>query len=513
MPAEPGPLLAVYAHPDDETIQAGGLLAREAARGRRVVVVTATRGERGEMIGMPDVEGTAAVPDIRERERRDALAALGVHEHLFLDELAGSSVDVVGVPPDGGRAVRWTDSGMAWVAPGVAGPAPDASASALTSGDLAGQAAALAALIRGLRPSLVLCDEPGGAYGHPDHVRTHGITMAAIDLAAAPVASAVETDDDAGSRAASAPLDGAGLAAAIAAAVASGPWAVPAVGWVVHEDARLLAAQAQVARGIADEGARAAHGGELTVSGGELPSIARSRDAIDVELDVTAVLPRVLAALRSYGSQVYGATIPALDRALLPGRGARVLLPEQAAAGWFALSNDVAQPILPVVSLQLAHGDAGAADLPTQGPAVVPKDLAVGHKDLADGQKDLADGGGRWPALALGVGLGVVVAAIGTLVHRARLDLTPGGVVLPYGMVLAFALVLVATLLARSLGRGTAIIGAGLGVLGTVQALTYLGGAGDVLVAQDTLGLAWLAVSLAGVVVAAFLPARWVGAR
>ncbi|WP_454301268.1 PIG-L family deacetylase [Salana multivorans] len=82
----PGPLLAVYAHPDDETLQAGALLALAAVRGRRVVVVTATRGERGEMIGMPEVEGTAEVREIRAREIRDALAALGVHEHHFLDE-------------------------------------------------------------------------------------------------------------------------------------------------------------------------------------------------------------------------------------------------------------------------------------------------------------------------------------------------------------------------------------------------------------------------------------------
>ena len=52
----PGPVLAVLAHPDDETLLAGGLLALATHDGRRVVVVTATRGERGEMIGQPALE-------------------------------------------------------------------------------------------------------------------------------------------------------------------------------------------------------------------------------------------------------------------------------------------------------------------------------------------------------------------------------------------------------------------------------------------------------------------------
>ena len=483
----PGPLLAVYAHPDDETLQAGALLALAAVRGRRVVVVTATRGERGEMIGMPEVEGTAEVREIRAREIRDALAALGVHEHHFLDELVDRADDDGAGPT---ARAGWTDSGMAWVSPGVAGPALDAPPSALTLGDLDAQARALAGLVRTLQPSLVICDEPGGGYGHPDHVRTHQITMAAVDLAAQPTAG-------------------------------GGPaWTVPAVGWIAQEDARLLAALPEIARGVVEEGA-ATHDGEphALSSAGSLPSLARSREEIDVELDATSVLPRVLGAMRCYGSQVQAATIPALDHALVPSRALGGLRPNQAAVGWFAVSNGVAQPILPVVALQLARGDAASAELTTL-PSVASGEVAAGGESTADagaaaapvGTARAAGGTGRpsgtrspWVRFVTGAGLGLVAAVAGTLVHRARFE------VVPYGMVLAFAIVAVATLLARSIGRGTAIIGSALGVLLTIQALTYLGRGGDVLVAQDTLGLAWLAVSLAGVVVAAFLPARWVG--
>ncbi|WP_158277253.1 PIG-L family deacetylase [Serinibacter arcticus] len=113
----PGPVLAVLAHPDDETLLAGGLLALAAARGARVVVVTATRGERGEMIGAPQLEGTDAVAPTRSQEIAAALTALGVREHVFLDGLAAHVSDPA-------APVRWTDSGMAWIRPGVAGPAP-----------------------------------------------------------------------------------------------------------------------------------------------------------------------------------------------------------------------------------------------------------------------------------------------------------------------------------------------------------------------------------------------------
>uniref|UniRef100_UPI000EE1BB73 PIG-L family deacetylase n=1 Tax=Miniimonas arenae TaxID=676201 RepID=UPI000EE1BB73 len=310
--ASPGPVLAVLAHPDDETLQLGGVLALAAAHGRHVVVVTATRGERGEMIGAPELEGTDAVADVRARELADALAALGVAEHRWLEE-----------------ATRWTDSGMAWVAPGQAGPAPDAPGSALVRGDVQAQARALARLLRELRPAVVLCDEPGGSYGHPDHVHVHALVLDAVERAA---------HDDG--------LDGE-------------PWDVPVLAWAVQDAARLRAARAALADVALHPGPVGVDGAALTVPTEELPALARPSAEVDVELDVTPVMPALLAALRRYPSQVQGASVPVLD-ASGARRGTRALRPDQAAVGWYALSNGVLAPILPVAGLQLGRGDVAA---------------------------------------------------------------------------------------------------------------------------------------------------------
>src|SRR5690625_7702308 len=85
-------LLAVFAHPDDETIGAGGLLAMAVAAGVDVSVVTCTRGERGEVIPADlaalagDPQGVAAH---RERALSTALALLGVQRHMFLGHVPG----------------------------------------------------------------------------------------------------------------------------------------------------------------------------------------------------------------------------------------------------------------------------------------------------------------------------------------------------------------------------------------------------------------------------------------
>ena len=108
-------LLAVFAHPDDETIGAGGLLALAVAAGVDVSVVTCTRGEQGEVIP-PELGHLTADPDRlarrREQELSAALAELGVHRLLLLDQVPGL---------DGARPARFRDSGMRWVRPGIAG--------------------------------------------------------------------------------------------------------------------------------------------------------------------------------------------------------------------------------------------------------------------------------------------------------------------------------------------------------------------------------------------------------
>jgi len=105
-----GGLLAVHAHPDDETLATGGLLATWARAGRPVTVVTCTRGELGEVIGgeLAHLAGDGpALAAHRETELAGALGALGVADHVFLDTVA---------PP-----ARFVDSGMAWAGAGRAG--------------------------------------------------------------------------------------------------------------------------------------------------------------------------------------------------------------------------------------------------------------------------------------------------------------------------------------------------------------------------------------------------------
>ncbi|GAB2456872.1 PIG-L family deacetylase [Xylanimonas ulmi] len=191
-PALPGGLVAVHAHPDDETLSTGALIASFAAAGLPVTVVTCTRGERGEVIALPGttsaglaaLEGDGpALAAHRSGELAAALLALGggrpgAVRHVFLDELPPSASS-----DDGGAGARFEDSGMVWLAPGVAGGDPKA-VGGFVRVPLDDAAARLAALVRRLRPSVVATYEPGGGYGHPDHVRAHDVTVRALALAA-----------------------------------------------------------------------------------------------------------------------------------------------------------------------------------------------------------------------------------------------------------------------------------------------------------------------------------------
>ena len=165
--------LLCHAHPDDETLATGALALALRARGDVVVVLTATRGEQGEVRPGPyaALEGTPELAAIREHELATAIAALGVAGHAYL-----------GAPP--ARALglaprRYTDSGMRWVTPTLAGPGDDAGPDALTTadvGEVAGDIAAFALAVAAT--DLVSYDDDGG-YGHPDHIRLHHATRAA----------------------------------------------------------------------------------------------------------------------------------------------------------------------------------------------------------------------------------------------------------------------------------------------------------------------------------------------
>jgi N-acetyl-1-D-myo-inositol-2-amino-2-deoxy-alpha-D-glucopyranoside deacetylase len=161
-------LMFVHAHPDDETTTTGATIARYAAEGVGVELVTCTRGERGEMLA-PDLAAQLSDPD-----PDTAAGLLGVHRER---ELAGAC-QALGIGPARflGGAGRWWDSGMAVEGGNQLGRG-------LAAGDLAEQAAELAGLIGTIRPQVIVTYDERGGYGHPDHIRAHDITLAAVGAA------------------------------------------------------------------------------------------------------------------------------------------------------------------------------------------------------------------------------------------------------------------------------------------------------------------------------------------
>jgi len=160
-------LLFVHAHPDDETLATGITMAAYTGRGHEMHLLTCTLGEEGEVIP-PELAHCGADRDDtlgtrRREELRAAMAVLGV-EH-----------SVLGEDPARGVASRYRDSGMAGTA---SAQRPDAFARA----DVGEAAAMVAAHITRLRPDVVVTYDQQGGYGHPDHIQTHRVTMAALTL-------------------------------------------------------------------------------------------------------------------------------------------------------------------------------------------------------------------------------------------------------------------------------------------------------------------------------------------
>ncbi|KNA89617.1 PIG-L family deacetylase [Gordonia sp. w5E2] len=134
-------IMLVHAHPDDESLWTGGLIARAIAAGGEVSVVMCTW-----MSGTP-----------RHRELLDALGELGVHDEPILLDYADLKV------PES--------------APGH---------QRLTDASFDSEVAELAGHIRRLQPDVLVTYDAYGIYGHPDHIRAHRITCAAADAAATP---------------------------------------------------------------------------------------------------------------------------------------------------------------------------------------------------------------------------------------------------------------------------------------------------------------------------------------
>ncbi|MEA9984908.1 MULTISPECIES: PIG-L deacetylase family protein [Subtercola] len=180
-------VLLLHAHPDDETIATGGLMAHLVSGGVRVVLLTGTRGERGEVVAGPleHLEGTAELAAVRVHELSQALAELGVTEHRFL-----------------GTSRLYSDSGMRWGDDGFAKAASDAPADALSLAPFEQVVAEIGAVIAEVTPSLVVTYDERGGYGHPDHVRIHEAGIDAASAAGVPVyvivAEAAEAEAEAG---------------------------------------------------------------------------------------------------------------------------------------------------------------------------------------------------------------------------------------------------------------------------------------------------------------------------
>lgn len=273
-------LLLVHAHPDDETITTGGVIAHYVAEGAEVTVVTCTLGEEGEVIGDDWAQLAADRADqlggYRILELTRALTALGVADPRFL-----------------GGAGRWRDSGMAGT-PSARNPR------AWVNANHDEAVAALVAVVRELRPQVVVTYDPVGGYGHPDHIAVHERVTAAVD------AAATGAYPDTGE-----------------------PWATPKLYWTVTEASALR--DGFGALGAVPENWR-------IPGADELPSVPDHQ--VTTTVDVGAVLDAKRTALAAHATQVIVA----------PGGAA------------FALSNLIAQPILAEEHFVLARGTLGDVD-------------------------------------------------------------------------------------------------------------------------------------------------------
>ena len=156
-------MLLVHAHPDDESIGTGATMAKYAAEGAGVTLVTCTLGELGEIIP-PELAHLAADADgglgqYRIGELAAACAALGVTDHRIL-----------------GGPGRWRDSGMMGL------PSNDVPG-CFWQADVDEAARELLRVIREVRPQVLISYDSNGFYGHPDHIQAHRVARRAFELA------------------------------------------------------------------------------------------------------------------------------------------------------------------------------------------------------------------------------------------------------------------------------------------------------------------------------------------
>ncbi|MEU7058465.1 N-acetyl-1-D-myo-inositol-2-amino-2-deoxy-alpha-D-glucopyranoside deacetylase [Streptomyces sp. NPDC046197] len=276
-------LLLVHAHPDDESINNGATMARYAAEGARVTLVTCTLGERGEVIP-PELRHLtgAALGAHRRQELAAAMRELGVEDFRLL-----------------GGAGRYHDSGMM-------GLPDNDDPDCLWQADAGTAAEHLVAVIREVRPQVLVTYDDHGGYGHPDHVQAHRIAMRAVDLAAD---AAVRPD-------------------------LGEPWPIAKVYW--NRMPRSVA-EAAFAR-LQDELPGLPFAKAAAVD--DVPGVVDD-ERVTTEIDGTAHAAAKAAAMRAHATQI------------------------EIAGSYFALSNELAQPVFTTEYYELVRGArAGESGVP-----------------------------------------------------------------------------------------------------------------------------------------------------
>ena len=153
-------LMTVHAHPDDETISTGGVMAKAVAAGHRVILVTCTRGEQGEIVvpEMDTPDNHRRLGEMRAAELEAAMAELGVTEW---ENLGYRDSDMMGREGNHDPRCFW-------------------------QADLNEAAGRLTWLVRRYQPDVITTYNSFGGYGHPDHIRTHDVAVRAWARAGEP---------------------------------------------------------------------------------------------------------------------------------------------------------------------------------------------------------------------------------------------------------------------------------------------------------------------------------------
>jgi N-acetyl-1-D-myo-inositol-2-amino-2-deoxy-alpha-D-glucopyranoside deacetylase len=157
-------LLLVHAHPDDESIFTGATMAKYAAEGARVTLVTCTMGERGgNRLASHATDRENGLAELRADELKVACAALGVMDHSFLGGLG-----------------RWRDSG-------AQRRPDDVDSRCFRRADVEEAAGELATVVETVRPQVMVTYDANGFYGHPDHIQAHRVAWRAYQMTCDPL--------------------------------------------------------------------------------------------------------------------------------------------------------------------------------------------------------------------------------------------------------------------------------------------------------------------------------------